>query len=442
MKRPLVIVLVLIAVAGAGFGLYWLAQTGQLPDFLARPATPVEQMAAADARPITAPSSIVAEGIVLPARYAALSMDATGKVVALPVAEGEQVAAGDVIARLESDAEVIYVAQAQAAVDQARAALERLVNGYSEEELAAAQAGVDAAAANLAILTQGAHPDDIAAAQAAVAAAQGAYALVAAGADDQALIAAQADMANAQAVLTQAQRAYDKVASESDIGARPESALLEQASNNFAAAQARYNDLAAGAEPGALAQAAAEVQQASAMLARLQSGATEAEIAAAAAEVRRAQAQYDLFAAGTRPEDIASAQAELNRVETELMQAQLALSKRELTAPFAGQLASLDLRLGQAISPSAPIAQLADISTWLVETTDLTEISIVDVAVGDTVQVEIDALPDVELQGTVTNIKPFGVNVLGDITYKVTVRLGTSDPRLRWNMTAAVTITP
>ena len=65
-----------------------------------------------------------------------------------------------------------------------------------------------------------------------------------------------------------------------------------------------------------------------------------------------------------------------------------------------------------------------------------------DVAVGDTVQVEIDALPDVELQGTVTNIKPFGVNVLGDITYKVTVRLGTSDPRLRWNMTAAVTITP
>ncbi len=184
------------------------------------------------------------------------------------------------------------------------------------------------------------------------------------------------------------------------------------------------------------------MQQANALLARLQAGSTEAEIAVAAAELRRAQAEYDLFAAGSRPEDIASAQADLNRAETELMQAQLALNMRTLTAPFAGELASLDLRLGQAISPSAPIAQLADLSTWTVETTDLTEISVVDVAVGDRVKVEIDALPGVELAGTVTNIRPFGVNVLGDITYKATIRLESSDPRLRWNMTAAVMIEP
>ena len=56
--------------------------------------------------------------------------------------------------------------------------------------------------------------------------------------------------------------------------------------------------------------------------------------------------------------------------------------------------------------------------------------------------VEIDALPGASFDGTVTNIKPFGVNVQGDITYKATVRLDTSDPRLRWNMTAAVTIRP
>ena len=442
MKRPLVIAVVLLVIVGAGFGVYWLAQQGQLPDFLARPAASVGEIEPSSARPVVAPSVIVAEGTLLPARFAALSMDATGKVVDMPVVEGQQVASGEVIARLESDAQVIYVAQAQAAVDQARAMLERLVNGASAEELAAAQAGVDAAAANLAILTQGAHPDDVAAAQAAVAAAQGAYALVAAGADDQELIAAQAEMANAQAALTQAQRAYDKVASRNDVGALPEAALLEQASNNFAAAEARYNDLLAGAEPGALAQASAEVLQASAALARVQSGATEAEIAAAAAEVRRAQAEYDLIAAGSRPEDIASAQAELNRVETELMQAQLALSKRTLIAPFDGEVASLDLRLGQAITPSAPLAQIADFSSWIVETTDLTEISIVNVRVGDAAMVEIDALPGVSFDGTVTNIKPFGVNVQGDITYKATIRLDTSDPRLRWNMTAAVTIRP
>lgn len=442
MKRSLVIALVLLVVAGAGFGLHWLAQQGQLPDFLSRPVAPVEQIEPSGARPVIAPSRIVAEAVVAPALYAALSMDAAGKVVALPVLEGQHVLQGEVIARLESDAEVIAVAQAQSAVERARAGLDRLVNGARPEELAAAQASVDAANANLEILIEGARPEEIAEAQAGVAAAQGAYELVAAGADDQALIAARADMANAQAALTRAQRAFDLVSSRNDVGALPESAALEQATNEMAAAQARYDDLADGAEPGALAQAAAQIDKARASLERVQNGATEGEIAAAAADVRRAQAEYDLIAAGARPEDIASAQAELSRAETELMQAQLALSKRELIAPFAGEVASLDLRLGQHVAPSLPVAHLADTSAWLVETTDLTEINIVNVHVGDTVQVEIDALPDVKLPGTVTSIKPLGVNVQGDITYKTTIRLDTSDPRLRWSMTASVTITP
>ncbi len=442
MKRPWTIVLVVLVVAGVGFGIYWLAQDGQLPDFLARPSEPVGQAEASTDRAVMAPSSIVAEAVVVPAHYAALSMDSSGTVVDLPVLEGQQVAQGDVIARLESDAEVIAVAQAQAAVDEARAGLAKALSGARPEELAAAQAEIDAANANLEILTEGARPEDIAEAQAGVAAAQGAYEVVAAGADDQALIAARADMANAQAAMTRAQRAFDQVASRNDVGALPEAAALQQATNNMEAAQARYNDLADGAEPGALAQASAQVAQASASLDRVRSGATVGQIAAANADVRRAQAGYDLIAAGARPEEIASAQAAVSRAETVLMQAQLALSKRDLIAPFAGEIAALDLRLGQHVAPSVPVAQLADTSTWLVETTDLTEISIVDVQVGDTVQVEIDALPDVTLEGTVTSIKPLGVNVQGDITYKATIRLETSDPRLRWNMTAAVTVTP
>jgi HlyD family secretion protein len=102
----------------------------------------------------------------------------------------------------------------------------------------------------------------------------------------------------------------------------------------------------------------------------------------------------------------------------------------------------MDLKVGQQIAAGLPVAQLADTSRWLVETTDLTELNVVDVQVADRVSVSVDALPDAMLVGSVQSIKPLGENILGDITYKVTVALEDSDPRLRWNMTAAATIEP
>jgi HlyD family secretion protein len=177
---------------------------------------------------------------------------------------------------------------------------------------------------------------------------------------------------------------------------------------------------------------------------RAQAPPTEQEIAAAEAAVHEAQAQLDLIAAGSRPEDIAAAQADVSRAETELLQAQLALADRELRAPFAGTVASLDLRLGQQVTEGMPVLHLADTSGWLIETTDLTELDVVEVTEGARVTVEVDALPDVQFTGSVRSVRPMGesdpleVGIASDVTYKVTITLDEADPRLRWNMTAAV----
>lgn len=63
-----------------------------------------------------------------------------------------------------------------------------------------------------------------------------------------------------------------------------------------------------------------------------------------------------------------------------------------------------------------------------------------NVAVGSPVRVTFDAVPGLELTGTVNQIKAFGENRLGDIVYTVTVVLDRQDPRLRWNMTATVAV--
>jgi HlyD family secretion protein len=168
--------------------------------------------------------------------------------------------------------------------------------------------------------------------------------------------------------------------------------------------------------------------------------ASDSDIAAAEAEVRRAESQLALLNAGTRPETIAAAQADLTAAQTSLMQRQLELADTELKAPFAGTIASLDFEVGEQVGATIPVVRLADLSAWHIETDDLTEINVVYVQVGDDVSISIDALPDLELSGTVERIRPLGENKQGDITYTATILPDGIDERLRWNMTASVII--
>lgn len=438
MRRTWLVIGIVAVIVTIGVSAWWIAGNQQdLPTFLTAPAgesppTPLP--------PVLAGRAIVAEAKVAPQTYAALSMPVSGIVANLAVQEGDRLRAGDLIARLDSDQEVIVIARSQARIDQARAQLDRLISGSRPEEIAAAQAAVNSALARLAILRDGARAEEIAASEAQLSAAQASYQQVVDGPDDADLIAAKAATLNAEAALQQAQNAYNRVSWRNDIGALPESAALQQAANEYEAAKARYDDLLAGAETSQIARAGAEVRQARANLDRVKAPPTENEIAAAAAEVQAAQAELDLRRAGARPEEIAAARADLMQAETELMQSQLALADRELRAPFDGEIAVLDLKVGQQVTAGAPVVQLADTSNWLIETSDLTELSVVNVREGDQASVTIDALPDVELSGVVERIRPLGENIQGDITYKVTIRLNETDPRLRWNMTAAVVI--
>ncbi len=203
---------------------------------------------------------------------------------------------------------------------------------------------------------------------------------------------------------------------------------MQRATNGYEAAQARYNVLAAGADPDEIADAQARVQQALATLDREQQPGSPGDINAAQAEVRRAEAQLAKLQAGTRPEAIAAAQAQVREAETALMQEQLLLADTELRAPFAGSIASLSLKLGEQVTAGTPVVQLADLSSWEIHTEDLTELSVVNVTVGQAVELTFDALPDLTLPGIVARIKPLGENKQGDITYTVIIEPQASDP--------------
>jgi len=167
----------------------------------------------------------------------------------------------------------------------------------------------------------------------------------------------------------------------------------------------------------------------------------EAQLQVASANLEKAQADWEELGDGIDEDELQLAQANLKNAEARLESAKIALTDIELTAPFDGVIVTSAIKVGEAVSltsPTLPSVTLADTSVWKVETTDLTELEVVDVQVNEPATVTFDALPDLELTGKVESIEALGVNKQGDITYTVTLALDELDDHLRWKMTANV----
>jgi multidrug resistance efflux pump len=130
---------------------------------------------------------------------------------------------------------------------------------------------------------------------------------------------------------------------------------------------------------------------------------------------------------------------QLALLEAELDAAKAELAAFEITAPFDGTVAKMNARAGSSIRAGEVAVILTDFSSWLVKTTDLTEIDVVALTENDPVRVRLDALPGAELKGTVLAIGQSYLENQGDIVYEVTVLLNDTHPAMRWGMTANVT---
>lgn len=331
---------------------------------------------------------VAATGVVLPRRWASLGFEIAGKVDDVLVDEGEQVEEGQLLVRLDSSDLEERVAQAEASLGTARARLAQAEAGPRPEEVEMAQAGLAAAEAQLAKLRSGPSPEEITAARGA--------------------------METAAVALQQAQAAYDEVSWLDNVIELPQSVALQQATAEYEIAKANYEALIRG--PSA------------------------EDIAAAQAEVDRARASLELLRSGSRPEDVSVAEAQVEQAQLALSAAESALEKASLTAPFAGTVGAVQTREGEMVNPGAPVIVLGDVSEFKVETTDLNEIDINRVKVGQDVALSFDALPERTMRGVVTRIAPMASLEAGGTNYEVTIELEEQDPDLLWGMTAFVDI--
>lgn len=157
----------------------------------------------------------------------------------------------------------------------------------------------------------------------------------------------------------------------------------------------------------------------------------ENDLALKKADLEKFQRAYDRLKDGPDADQLPLLEAQLNAAKARI-------AAFEVTAPFDGVVAQLNAKLGSSINPGQIAVTIADMSSWTVVTTDVTEIDVVKLKEGQPVTVTLDAIPDVEMKGKVLSIgQNYGQNQ-GDIVYEVTVVLTNVDPAMRWGMTAAV----
>ncbi len=154
----------------------------------------------------------------------------------------------------------------------------------------------------------------------------------------------------------------------------------------------------------------------------------ESAVETAKARIAQAQKDYDSLQDPTFAEDTAGVRA--------------ALANAEVRAPFAGTVTNLDLKVGEYVTTGQTVATIADLSSWVVKTTDLTEIDVVHIKEGQPVQVTLDAVPEATLNGHVLSIGQNYSEEQSDIVYEVKILLTDAVPDMRWGMTAVVRFKP
>lgn len=166
----------------------------------------------------------------------------------------------------------------------------------------------------------------------------------------------------------------------------------------------------------------------------------KAEVAQTQAALADAQREADKRQNGPAADDLALAQARLDSASAQVAAAQQAFDDLDVKAPYDSTVVELDNAPGDTLLPSQQVALVADLSQLYVETSDLTEMDVVNIAVGDTAKIKPDALADLSLPATITEIARDSGKKGGDVTYTVRLKLDQADPRLRWGMTVEVRI--
>jgi multidrug efflux pump subunit AcrA (membrane-fusion protein) len=405
------------------------------------------------------PANIRANGILLPIRQMELSFGTGGFIQNVEVEVGEFVSLGQVLISLDSTEADLALQQAEADLAAAQANYDLVTAGKpTEQEAAIAAANLELIAAQQSLAAVYADAD-LAAAQAlqAVVDAQKAVAdnkraldNMGAAANQATIDAAYANMILAKDKLDKAEDDYEPWRNKPENNTTRAALLskVAEAQLIFDATVRKYNGYIGSTNDLDLAQAEADLALAQAQLANaeenyrnLKDGPDPDEIALAEARVADAQARLTLAESGgptTEQLSLAKAQVDSARASLEIAQSQF--DRMVIIAPYDGIISVVDANPGEWARPDEMMVEVLDTARWRIETKNVGELQIGQVALGQVVQIKVNAFKNKTVVGTVVAISPVAVVQQGDTTYTLTIEIEPTPLNLWPGMTAQVEI--
>ncbi|MGA8108665.1 MAG: HlyD family efflux transporter periplasmic adaptor subunit [Acidobacteriaceae bacterium] len=280
-----------------------------------------------------------------------------GRVTAVPVEEGEWVHAGAVLVRFECDELKAQRMQAEAALEQARADLEKMLRGNRPEEIAEAEATARAEQAAYEEARNGPRKQEIDQSRADYA-------------------AAQADAANAASFYTRMARLVTQ-----DIISKQQ-----------------FDD--ARDKRDAAAQRAESARQ---RLALLEAGTRVEDLHAAEARYHQAEAAAVLARRGFRKEDIEAARGRVMQAQGQVDELDARLREAALTAPADAVMETVSVRPGDLVAPGRIVMTMLESSQLWVKVY-MPETELAHVHLGQKATVRVDSYAGRAFPGSVEQI--------------------------------------
>ena len=334
----------------------------------------------------TESTSISALGSVEANQVAGLQFQTTGTVAGVYVEVGDYIQAGEVLADVDATDQWSSYHQALLNLESANIAMQKLLQPPSESDLAVAQANVTSAQASYNSVANATSETDLNAAQ------------------------MKYDQALAQLQALQDERAH-----------------MNGTDEQIALAEAKIGSASFNAEIARL------------QLEKLQTPNSSA-LWSASLRIQQAQLQLDQLQEPPAQSDINSAQLAIDRAQQTVLNAQTTLQQTQLIAPVSGYVTAVNITSGASVAQSTVALEISDTSN-LQMTVPINELDIGKVTEGAAVTIQLDALPDLNIPGTVQHVGWIAsTSSDGIVTYDVQVVLNTDDPRVRIGMTGEVTI--
>jgi len=155
--------------------------------------------------------------------------------------------------------------------------------------------------------------------------------------------------------------------------------------------------------------------------------------------LKSAQDKLAQIKAPSRKSDIELAQAQLSQTEAALSRAKQQLAKAILVAPYSGTITNIEKEEGEMAKLGESIISIISFNKFQVEV-DIPEADVGKVSQQDPTEITLDAFPDYKFLGKVIKIDPAETIIQGVVYYKVTVGFDEPDKRMKSGMTANVDI--